>query len=135
MRPAELPSGNMQTLRTGIDIVEINRLAEVNPAIRRRFLIRVYTPLELEQVGGSDASLAGRFAAKEAVSKVLGSGIGPVSWQDIEIQRGPAGAPVLHLHGRASLLAEKLGLTQWSISISHSKTYAIAMAVAMGEQE
>ncbi|MDR3575664.1 MAG: holo-ACP synthase [Anaerolineaceae bacterium] len=122
-------------LRTGVDIVEINRLTEVNPAIRRRFLIRVYTPLELEQVGNSDASLAGRFAAKEAVSKVLGSGIGPVSWQDIEIRRGPAGAPVLQLYGRASLLAEKLGLTQWSVSISHSKTEAIAFAVALGDLE
>ena len=125
----------MVILRTGIDIVEISRLAEVNPAIRRRFLIRVYTPLELEQIGGSDASLAGRFAAKEAVSKVLGSGIGFVSWQYIEIQRGPAGAPLLKLHGHASLLAEKLGLTQWSVSISHSKTQAIAMAVALGESE
>lgn len=125
----------MMILRTGIDIVEISRLAEVNPAIRVRFLKRVYTALELEQVGDSDASLAGRFAAKEAVSKVLGSGIGPVSWQDIEIRRGPAGAPILQLYGRASLLAEKLGLSQWSVSISHSKTQAIAMAVALGELE
>ena len=123
----------MVILRSGVDIVEINRLAEVNPAIRKRFLIRVYTPLELEQVGNSDASLAGRFAAKEAVSKALGSGIGPVSWQDIEIRRGPAGAPLLQLHGRASQLAEQLGLTQWSLSISHSKTQAIAMVVALGE--
>lgn len=120
-------------LRTGVDIVEIQRLEQVNPAIRERFIRRVFTPREIELARGSYASLAGRFAAKEAVSKALGTGIGPVSWQDIEIRRDASGAPVLHLHGRAAEVARLLGLTTWSVSISHGRTHAVAMAVALGE--
>ena len=117
-------------LRTGVDLIEIGRLGEISPRIRDRFLQRVYTPLELEQIGATDAGLAGRFAAKEAVSKALGTGIGVVSWQEIEICRGADGAPELHLHGKARELAAELGLETWSVSISHSKEYAIAVAVA-----
>jgi holo-[acyl-carrier protein] synthase len=120
-------------LRTGVDIVEIQRLEQVNPAIRERFIRRVFTPLEIELARGSYASLAGRFAAKEAVSKALGTGIGPVSWQEIEIRRDPSGAPVLHLHGKAAEIARLLGLAVWSVSISHGRTHAVAMAVALGE--
>lgn len=123
----------MNILRSGIDIIEIDRLNKVNPAIRQRFLKRVYTPLELEISGDSDASLAGRFAAKEAVSKALGSGIGHIRWQDIEIRRGTNGEPLLYLHGAARQLADELGLTIWSVSISHSRTHAVAMAVALGQ--
>ena len=119
-------------LRTGIDIVEIQRLEGINPAIRERFIRRVFTPIEIELTHGSYASLAGRFAAKEAVSKALGTGIGMVHWQDIEIRRGPAGEPSLELHGRARLVADRLGLSTWSVSISHSRAYAVAMAVALG---
>jgi len=121
-------------LRTGVDIVEIQRLEEVNPAIRVRFIRRVFTPLEVELARGSTASLAGRFAAKEAVSKALGTGIGYVSWQEIEIRRGRAGEPLLELHGRARQVAEHLGLQTWSVSISHGRTHAVAMAVALGEE-
>lgn len=120
-------------LRTGVDVIEISRLEQVNPAIRQRFLQRVYTPLELEQVGDSYASLSGRFAVKEAVSKALGTGIGRVRWQDIEVRRGAAGAPELHLHGNARLVADMLGLTTWSVSITHDRTQAIAFVVALGE--
>ncbi len=119
-------------LRTGVDVIEISRLEQVNPAIRQRFLQRVYTPLELEQVGDSYASLSGRFAVKEAVSKALGTGIGRVRWQDIEVRRGAAGAPELHLHGNARLVADMLGLTTWSVSITHDRTQAIAFVVALG---
>lgn len=122
-------------LRTGIDIVEIHRLEEINPAIRARFIQRVYTALEQELARGSSPSLAGRFAAKEAVSKALGTGIGRVHWQDIEIRRGPAGEPLLELHGRAKEVADRLGLTAWSVSISHGWDYAVAVAVAMGKDE
>lgn len=120
-------------LRTGVDIIEIHRLGEQQPAIRERFLARVFTPDELAEAGQSDASLSGRFAAKEAVAKALGTGIGPVSWQEIEIRRGPAGEPLLNLHGKALALAQDLGLTRWSVSISHDRTQAVAMAVAIGE--
>lgn len=122
-------------LRTGVDLIELSRLEQVNPAIRQRFLQRVYTPLELEQVGRSLTSLSGRFAAKEAVSKALGTGIGWVHWQEIEIRRGPAGAPELHLYGNARLAAEQQGLTDWSVSITHDRTHAAAFVVAIGSGE
>lgn len=119
-------------VRTGIDLIEIGRLGAIRPAIRERFLKRVYTPLELAQVGGSDASLAGRFAAKEAVAKALGTGIGPIRWQEIEIGRGQNGQPELHLFGAAEKTAAQLGLETWSISISHDHERAVAVAVAIG---
>jgi holo-[acyl-carrier protein] synthase len=119
-------------LRTGIDLIEISRLAGLNPAIHRRFLARVYTPLELE-LSQDAASLAGRFAAKEAVAKALGCGIGPVSWQEIEIRRGENGEPLLVLYGAAAREARQQGLVTWSISITHTLTHAAAVAVALGE--
>ncbi len=122
----------MAVLRTGIDLVEIDRLRGLRAEIRQRFLERVFTPLELAEVGASDESLAGRFAVKEAVAKALGTGIGSLGWQQIEVTRGPAGEPELHLHGKAQLAAEQLGLTLWSISISHTRSHAVALAVGLG---
>jgi len=119
-------------LRTGIDLIEIHRIDQIQPNIRERFLMRVFTSRELEQAGNSSASLAGRFAIKEAVSKALGCGIGAIGWQSIEVQRGSEGEPVLILHDKARDLAESLGLTTWSISISHSRTHAVAVAVGLG---
>ena len=121
----------MPALRTGIDLIEIARLETIQPRIFERFLNRVFTPRELEESRKSLATLAGKFAAKEAVAKALGSGIGQVHWQDIEILHGDLGEPILSLHGAALALAAQLGLTTWSISISHSQAYAVAMAVAM----
>ena len=120
-------------LRSGVDLIEIGRLAGLNPRIRERFLKRVYTPAELHICGDSDASLSGRFAAKEAVAKALGTGIGPVRWQEIEIIAGQQNEPCLQLHGAAQELAAQLSLDHWSVSISHTKTHAVAMAVAFGE--
>lgn len=121
----------MPELRTGIDLVEIHRIAAQDPTIRARFRQRVFTPRELEEVGASPASLAGRFAAKEAVAKALGCGIGAVGWHSIEIQRGAQGEPVLVLYEKARELAQSLGLSTWSVSISHTRTYAVAVAVAL----
>jgi holo-[acyl-carrier protein] synthase len=122
----------MPILRTGIDLIEISRLEELNPSIRQRFLERVFTPLELQQIGTSIPSLTGRFAAKEAVAKALGTGIGAISWQEIEIIRGPEGEPNLTLSGHALEIARELGLETWSISITHNRTTAAAVAVAIG---
>jgi holo-[acyl-carrier protein] synthase len=124
---------NMADLRTGVDLVEIGRFES---AIRRhgtRFLDRVFTPQELDEVGKSMASLAARFACKEATAKALGTGIGAIAWQEIEILRGPGREPVLCLHGAAASLAEELDLESWSISLSHTQFYAIAMVVALGD--
>lgn len=120
-------------LRTGVDVVEIDRFERLNPNIKPRFLKRVFTPQELENCHNFTASLAGRFAVKEAVAKALQTGIGPVSWQEIETVEGPAGEPQLVLHGEAARLAESLGLHTWSISISHTSTLALAVAIALGE--
>lgn len=120
-------------LRTGVDVVEIERFERLNPAIKARFMKRVFTSQELETCGDSIVSLAGRFAVKEAVAKALQTGIGPVSWQDIETVEGPAGEPVLALHGGAARLAAQLSLTHWSISISHTATIAVAVAIAMSD--
>jgi holo-[acyl-carrier protein] synthase len=123
----------MSLLRSGVDLVDIQRLSGLDPAIRERFLRRVYTPRELDTCNGSFESLAGRFAAKEAVAKALGVGIGKVGWQDIEILASASGEPVLLLHGAAQVIAEQLGLENWSVSISHTRTQAIALAVALGQ--
>lgn len=119
-------------LRTGIDLIEIQRIEALNPAIRERFLKRVFTETELRDSRGQFASLAGKFAIKEAVAKALGCGIGPVSWQEIEVRLGALGEPVLELHGAALRISNQLGLQDWSISISHTRTHATALAVAIG---
>ena len=123
---------NAMKLKTGVDLIEIERIAQSVFRNGDRFLTRVYTSRELDEVGENAASLAARFAAKEAVSKALGSGIGKVRWVDIEILRGSHKEPVLILHGSAKSLAIELGLTTWSLSISHSKGHAVAMVVAIG---
>jgi holo-[acyl-carrier protein] synthase len=123
----------MSLLRTGIDLVEIDRMRLVLARHGERFTRRVFTPQELVEVGDKPASLAARFAAKEAVSKALGTGIGPVSWQDIEVLRGPSSEPQLTLHGAALRLAQEQGLTTWAISLSHTDRYAVAQVVALGK--
>ena len=120
-------------LRTGVDLVEINRIQRTVDRYGDRFLKRVYTQQELAEVGNNYASLAARFAAKEAVSKALGTGIGSVAWQEIEIRRGSARQPILHLYGAAQELADTLGLKEWSLSLSHSTLLAIAFVVAWGD--
>ena len=119
-------------VRTGIDIIEISRLDEVNPAIRQRFIQRVFTADEIAQTRDHTEALTGLFAAKEAVSKALGTGIGQVYWQDIEILHLPTGQPVVKLHGHAKIVADQLGLNTWSVSISHDRDTAVAIAVASG---
>ena len=120
-------------IKTGIDLIRTNRLAEVDPAIRERFIKRVFTPTEQEQARDDLESLSGIFAAKEAVSKVLGTGIGKVAWQEIEIIHAPSGEPLVHLHGTASEVAQERGLRHWSVSITHDGGLAAAVAVAIGE--
>lgn len=120
----------MALLLTGIDLLEVQRLEEAIARHGDRFLRRVYTPKELEQLQGNLPSLAARFAGKEAVAKALATGIGPISWLDIEILRGPAREPVLTLYGQAKQLAAERGVHRWSISLSHTHLHAIAIAVA-----
>ena len=119
----------MQAVRTGIDLVEIARLAELKDTIRRKFLERVYTEHEINSAGGSNERLAEYFAAKEAAVKALGCGIGTVNWRDIEICMGEDHSPVLQLYNEASRLAGQQGLSGWSVSLSHTTLYALAVVV------
>lgn len=120
-------------LRSGVDLVEVSRLEGVVDRHGKRFLQRVYTPRELTEAGGKSASLAARFAAKEAAAKALGSGIGQVTWQEIEVLRSVGDSPQLLLHGAAAQMAADQGLAVWSLSLSHTAELAIALVVAAGE--
>lgn len=119
-------------LRTGVDLAEITRIEEAIARHGDRFLLRIFTSAELVDCNGRVSSLAARFAAKEAAAKALGCGIGNVSWLDIEVRSDEKNAPSLVLHGEGARLADQLGLTTWSISLSHTSLHAIAFVVAIG---
>ena len=89
-------------LTTGVDFVEIDRIAAVLQRYGDRFLQRVFTPGEIAYCRGRAPNLAARFAAKEAVMKSLGTGFRGVGWRDVEVVRAPSGAPSPRLHGRAT---------------------------------
>lgn len=125
----------MTGIATGIDMVKIDRFRSLAPAIKTRFLTRVFTPQELEDCGGRDASLAGHFAAKEAAVKALGCGIGEVTWQDIETSLDEQGKPLLILHGAAQEIAVRQSWFTWTVSISHTAEYAVATVSALYERE
>lgn len=118
-------------MRTGVDLIEISRIQAVFDRHGPRFLYRVFTEQERVSYGSRTASLAARWAAKEAVAKALGCGIGQVGWQDIEVLGDDEGAPVLLLHGQAAARSAALGLSTWSISLSHTHTLAIAFVAAI----
>ena len=121
-------------LTTGVDIIEIPRIKQVLDRYGQRFLNRVFTPDEIAYCRGRAPNLAGRFAAKEATMKALGTGVRGVSWKDIEVIRADSGAPSLRLHGRAEKRAERLQMSEMSLSISHSREYAVAFVVAQREE-
>ncbi len=120
-------------LRCGIDMIETARVQDGVERFGERFLNRFFTAQERLICQDQPIRLAARLAAKEAVAKVLGTGIGDVRWIDIEIGRDERGRPVLTLHGAGAALAAELGLTQWDISLTHTRELASAVAVAMGD--
>lgn len=120
-------------LKTGIDIIEIERIRAALERHGERFLKRVFTELEVWECRGRAEALAVRFAAKEAASKALGTGIGPISWRDVETLHKWSGEPYLVLHDRAERIAAEKGLNHWEVSLSHSKENAVAVVVAAGE--
>ncbi len=117
-------------VRVGIDIIEVERIAAAIARHGERFLARVFTPAEARCCRGRVASLAARFAAKEAAAKALGQGIDNVRWHDIEVLNDADGRPILHLHGEARYLAARAGLNAWDVSLSHARDYAVASVVA-----
>ncbi len=120
----------MPKLHTGVDMMEVARLREAIQRHGDRFLNRIYTQAELDELQGNLPSLAARFAAKEAVAKALATGIGDLSWQEVEILRGPRHEPVLNLYGAAKKIAKQRGIKHWSISLSHTHEHALAFVVA-----
>ena len=123
--PGLVPPG---TTELGIDIIKVERIAASLAKFGDRFTNRVLTPHERAHVRGRAETMAGRWAAKEAVSKVLGLGVRGIGWRDIEIERLPTGQPSVRLHGRAAARATQLGMDRVAVSISHESDYAIAVA-------
>lgn len=126
----------MTILGHGVDLVDCKRLGDVIDRHGRRFLERVYTPAELDYCMGRKRQLehlAGRFAAKEAVLKVLGTGWRRgICWTDIEVRNNPGGAPRVSLAGQCRAVADELGMETIMISISHIDTHAVASAIGVG---
>jgi holo-[acyl-carrier protein] synthase len=120
------------TIKTGIDLLEIKRIQAALDRHGERFLERIYTPSEINAYRGRAEALAVCFAAKEAVVKALGTGIGPVSWLEVEILHHASGEPFIILHGKAKQVAKTLGLDQWAVSLSHSEEMATAVVLATG---
>jgi len=113
----------------GTDIVEIARIERAIARWGQSFLRRIYTDLELRLYHKKPASLAARFAGKEAVVKALGTQNSGIGWREIEILSEPGGKPSVHLYGKAQSQASSLGLNRLTISLSHSREYAIAFVV------
>jgi holo-[acyl-carrier protein] synthase len=118
-------------LRSGVDIIEIHRIDRAILRHGQKFFDRFFTPRELIDCGGRTPALAARFAAKEAVAKAMGTGIGDIGWKEIEVINGDRREPLLRLHGMAKRLADSLGLEVWSVSLSHTHEHAVAVAVAL----
>jgi holo-[acyl-carrier protein] synthase len=129
----------MSIIGHGVDLTQVTRIAEMHAEHGAHFLDRCFTAAEQayclahRQPGAADARFAGRFAAKEAILKVLGTGWrGQIAWTDMEITNDSSGKPVLELSGESKRVAELLGITEWHISISHAGEQAIASAIGWG---
>ncbi len=126
-------------LGVGVDLIEVARIQRAleNPRIGQRVCQRVFTDAEVEYCEKRKRkyeSYAGRFAAKEAVMKALGRGWGrKVGWLDIEVVLAVSGEPGISLHDKASSFAHELGIEHFSLSITHTESYAIAYLIAEGQ--
>jgi len=119
----------------GTDIIEIHRIEQ---AVTRneRFLSKIFTEKELAYFDSKNSaytSIAGNFAAKEAITKVLGTGLRGFRWTDMEISRDDLGKPSVTLYGEAKKLADSLDITEIMVSISHCTTYAVAYCVGVNQ--
>ncbi|MBN2560577.1 MAG: holo-ACP synthase [Phycisphaerae bacterium] len=127
----------MKIIAHGIDLIECQRVEHVWRQHPERFLARILTPAErryCERRKNPLPNIAGRFAAKEAVMKVLGTGWrGQIAWTDIEVTNDKAGQPHVTLSGHSRLVARELGISRILLSITHTENYAAASAIAIGE--
>ena len=121
----------------GTDIIECLRIAQMIDRHGELFIRRVYTDHEIAYCSTKKAATqhyAGRWAAKEAVLKALGTGwVRGISWRDVEVRHKPGGAPTVALRGGAKEVLERSGITRMHISISHCRSHAIAYAIAEGD--
>lgn len=129
-------SSKISKIKIGTDICQIDHIKSVYKRHRTRFLNRILTKNEIKYVTSEKrnfiARLAGRFAAKEATSKVLGIGLKDLYFKEVEILREKSGSPKIVLHKRAKKRAKKLGLINFAVSISHERDFAIAFAIGVG---
>ncbi len=128
----------MKIIAHGIDLVHFGRIASMRDKHGRHFLDRVYTERELQYAGDNAKTverLAGRFAAKEAVLKLIGTGLrGKMLWTDIEVVNDELGRPVVSIDGEVKAVAQKNGIEQITISITHTADFAMASAVAFADR-
>lgn len=125
-------------LNNGVDIVYISRIEKLMRNKKDRFYNRIFTPDEIkyiEEKNHSPQTVAGIFAAKEAISKLLGTGIGKINWKHIEILHEEEGKPYVNLYDEALKFSGQLGIDEFSLSISHEKEYAIAFATGYGKNK
>ncbi len=130
----------MPILGHGIDIVETARIRKLVDEHGGHFLDRVFTPAEQAYCARNPKRyfehLAGRFAAKEAVLKVLGTGWrGGIAWTDIEVLKEASGQPKIELTGECLRVAGELGIVRWHVSISHIETHATASAIGLAKKQ
>jgi holo-[acyl-carrier protein] synthase len=129
----------MEIIAHGIDLVDCPRIEQMMQRHGERFLRRVFTLAEqayAEKSKNTVEKFAGRFAAKEAILKLMGTGWrGKIAWTDIEITNSAVGQPEVTLGGEVKEIAEKLGIGHISISITHTANFAIASAVALTQKE
>ena len=128
--PAPLSPPQGVNIAVGIDIIEVDRVRKVYEHHGERFLQRVFTEREIQQCRGKINRFAARFAAKEAISKALGTGIHGVAWREMEIVQLRSGRPTVRLHGKAKLRAEQLGISAFDVSMSDLAHFSIAIAIA-----
>lgn len=125
----------MEIVAHGIDLVDFPRIEEMAKRHGQRFLDRVFTAFEQAYAEANKnrmEKLAGRFAAKEAILKLMGTGWrGKIAWTDIEIVNNPSGQPKVNLSGEVEKIAKRLGIKHISVSITHTANFAIASAVAL----
>jgi len=125
----------MEIIAHGIDLVDFPRIAEMVERHGDRFVSRVFTAAEQAYARSNRNTVekyAGRFAAKEAILKLLGTGWrGRIAWTDIEVTNDSAGRPEVTLSGEVKVIADRMGIRQISISITHTANFAIASAVAL----
>ncbi len=127
--PLQMPQG--VNVAVGIDIIEVDRVRKVLERHGERFLKRVFTEIEVWQCRGKITRLAGRFAAKEAMSKALGTGMHGVAWHEMEVVQLRSGRPSVRLHGNAKHRAEQLGLSAFDVSIADLAQLSIAIAIGV----